>query len=373
MWLCYKDDYIPKSLRRITGWHCAVQICQILQDSHRNFNANRIEPRPFLSYMFMLQNFEKTEPRDSVFAILGLTNIDKFSKPADAALLKVDYTKPLSDVLRDATRYAICQSGGTLNLSMAEPACSDRLQVGEYFPSWVARIDLHRGPGALGMLQHFYQANKGLGSPNFLTDTTYGVDVLLTEGIVVDQVIYATPVFPGRLFTVEDFYKGLRRAKTMVVKHRGPAYQENLVQGFAPMAFAVTAGQTKRLTRAQPEYMVELSNFLAQLDTAEDTTDTFPPREKEALQRICESLHLHVTFLRQVFATSEGSMGLGPTSMQANDLVVVLRGGIRPFILRKIGEFYQHIGSAYVHGIMDGEAVESSKAKNEPEMLFPIR
>jgi hypothetical protein len=323
--------------------------------------------------MYMLQKFEKTEPRDSVFAILGLTDIDKFSIPADAALLKVDYTKPLSDVLRDATRYAICQSGGKLDLDMAEPPCFDHLQVHEHFPSWAARIDLHRGPRDLGLLPHFYQADKGLGRANFLTGTTHGEDVLLTEGIVVDQVMNAIPVYAERRFTVGRFYAGLKRAKAMVVRHRGPAYQENLAQDFAPMAFAVTAGQTKHFARAQPEHLVELSNFLARLDTTKDTTDTFPSGDKKALQRIDESLYFRHGFLRQIFATSEGSIGLGPTSMQANDLVVVLRGGIRPFILRKIGEFYQHIGSAYVHGIMDGEAVEASKAKNEPEMLFPIR
>jgi hypothetical protein len=359
------------SLYRVPGWHCTLQISNILQDSPRNLNANRREPRPFLFWMYMLQRFEKTEPRDSVFAILGLMNMGKFSIHADAALLKVDYAKPLPDVLRDATRYAICQSGGILDLNMAEPPYFDQLQMDENFPSWAVRIDLHRGPRDFDVLPTFYQANKGLGSADFLTDTTYGVDVLLTEG-VVDQVMHATPVCPESQFTVENLYEGLKRAKAIVVKYGGPAYQQNLVQDFAPMAFAVTAGQTQHLTRAQPEHMVELSNFLARLDAAEDTTDTFSSR-KEALQRIDESLFFGHGFLRQIFATSEGSMGLGPTLMQANDLVVVLRGGTCPFILRKIGEFYQLIGSAYVHGIMDGDAVEASKAKNEPEMLFPIR
>jgi hypothetical protein len=360
------------SLYRVPGWHCTLQISDILQDSPRNLNANRREPRPFLIWMYMLQRFEKTEPRDSVFAILGLMNMGKFSIHADAALLKVDYAKPLPDVLRDATRYAICQSGGILDLNMAEPPYFDQLQMDENFPSWAVRIDLHRRPRDFDVLPTFYQANKGLGSANLLTDTTYGVDVLLTEGIVVDQVMHATPVCPESQFTVENLYEGLKRAKAIVVTHGGPAYQQNLVQDFAPMAFAVTAGQTQHLRRAQPEHMVELSNFLAHLDAAEDTTDTFSSR-KEALQRIDESLFFGHGFLRQIFATSEGSMGLGPTLMQANDLVVVLRGGTCPFILRKIGEFYQLIGSAYVHGIMDGEAVEASKAKNEPEMLFPIR
>jgi hypothetical protein len=327
---------IPTRLRRVPGLHCAMQMYNMLQYSPRTFNANRKEPKPLFFWMAALQMFQKTEPRDSTFAVLGLININKFSIYADVALLEVDYTKPLPDVLRDATRYAVCQSGDLLALDIAEP-CSDRLEVNEDFPSWAARTDLYRGPSDVKLLPGYYEADKGLGRANFLANMTHGVDVLLTEGIVVDQVIRATPLYPARKFSLKYFRAGLRRAKAMVVCNNGPKCQESLVQDLTTIAFVVTAGATQHFRRAQPEHMVELSNYLFHLDTAEGTTNTLQSSEKEAIHHIHESLYLRFSFPRQFFMTSEGNMGLGPTSMQANDLVVVLRGGKRPFILRKKG------------------------------------
>jgi len=70
--------------------------------------------------------------------------------------------------------------------------------------------------------------------------------------------------------------------------------------------------------------------------------------------------------------TEGGRMGLGPRSMQAGDLVVVLRGGVLPLILRDTGAGYWFIGPAYVYGIMDGEAVQGWQARGEPGQVFPI-
>jgi hypothetical protein len=349
-----------------------MQMFIMLQERLRKSTGNREASKQLFFWMCRLQSFQKTEPRDSVFSILGLMNMDKFSLYADAALLEVDYTKPLPDVLRDATRYAMCQRRDMIALDIAEP-CSDQAVVNEEFPSWAARIDLHRWPTHARVLPDFYQADKGLGNASFLADATYGADVLLTEGFVVDQVVRATPLYPSGKFSLKYFHAGLRRAKAMAVCNCGPTCQEVVVQDLTTIAFVVTAGATQHVRRAQPEDMVELSNYLVHLDIAEGTTKTLQSSEKEAIHHIHESLYLRYSFPRQFFMTSEGKMGLGPTSMQAHDLVVVLRGGIRPFILRKKGEFYQLIGSAYVHGIMDGEAVETWKAKNELEVMFKIR
>jgi hypothetical protein len=42
-------------------------------------------------------------------------------------------------------------------------------------------------------------------------------------------------------------------------------------------------------------------------------------------------------------------------------VICILYGCVKPFILRKIGDGYELIGDAYVHGIMDGEFLETSR------------
>lgn len=90
---------------------------------------------------------------------------------------------------------------------------------------------------------------------------------------------------------------------------------------------------------------------------------------------------------RRLFVTEQKQfLGLGPMSMEVGDEVWVLKGSKVPFLLRKIGEeeeedddepavtnggkgkgkpkrhrtYYKYIGDLYVHGIMDGEAVEAA-------------
>jgi hypothetical protein len=68
------------------------------------------------------------------------------------------------------------------------------------------------------------------------------------------------------------------------------------------------------------------------------------------------------------FITTEGYIGIGSPDMVRGDEVWVLFGGKVPFILRSTGNAgnrqckrsinYTLVGNAYVHGIMDGEAVE---------------
>jgi hypothetical protein len=49
--------------------------------------------------------------------------------------------------------------------------------------------------------------------------------------------------------------------------------------------------------------------------------------------------------------------------LRAGDVVCVLLGGNMPFILRPGAEVgtYGYVGQAYVHGFMDGEALQQGK------------
>ncbi|KAK4541394.1 hypothetical protein LTR36_007995 [Oleoguttula mirabilis] len=61
----------------------------------------------------------------------------------------------------------------------------------------------------------------------------------------------------------------------------------------------------------------------------------------------------------RMFVTDNGYLGTGPEGMYVGDVVCVLYRGNVPFILRETGSrgHYILIGEAYVHGIMQGEAM----------------
>ena len=91
-----------------------------------------------------------------------------------------------------------------------------------------------------------------------------------------------------------------------------------------------------------------------------------PHREERAAALDNASLLMRRHVNRTFFVTEKGYMGLSHLGTMAGDSVHVLFGSRVPFILRKVeppkqsGGCYYFVGAAYVHGIMDGEAVSES-------------
>ena len=79
---------------------------------------------------------------------------------------------------------------------------------------------------------------------------------------------------------------------------------------------------------------------------------------------------------RRLFRTDNGLLGLGPRSLQTGDHVFVLLGARVPFVLRPIQlvggsrNRYEMVGEAYIHGIMQGEALDRGElSKMEIEIV----
>lgn len=71
---------------------------------------------------------------------------------------------------------------------------------------------------------------------------------------------------------------------------------------------------------------------------------------------------------RSFLVTEKRYLALGRNNARPGDIVVLLRGGNVPFILRPICNGYYHfIGEAYVHGIMDGSFVQNARRKEVKE------
>ena len=57
-------------------------------------------------------------------------------------------------------------------------------------------------------------------------------------------------------------------------------------------------------------------------------------------------------FNQSFFVLSDGLIGMGPMVMEADDMVVILRGGPVPYVLRPFGDEYMFVGEYYVYGAM---------------------
>ena len=74
---------------------------------------------------------------------------------------------------------------------------------------------------------------------------------------------------------------------------------------------------------------------------------------------------------RRLFRTSGNYLGIGPQSLQKDDQVWVIAGSTVPMILRKSESGrWRLVGEAYVHGIMNGEAVRMKRANGDGQMIL---
>ncbi|CAN9387865.1 unnamed protein product [Alternaria alternata] len=325
--------------------------------------------RCLASMLDTAHRFEKTEIRDSIYAILGLIDQDE-ALGDDVALLEVDYTKSIPDVLRDATRYALSERNDLEILHRIHHRV-DMLAESSTFPTWTFRADLLLQPQDAYVLPILYCPNKGLEAPSMLSDIHLNENVLLLQGIAADQVVKTTVTYDNDL----DYYQWLISAKDMVKCHGNIAMQENID---LDMTYTLVVGQTRSGEKAQPDDLQELAEYIKGLANREDGVDSDgvnirPHFDEEKLARLLRYQKMIYCRDRRFFITAAGRLGLGPRCMQPEDIVVILRGGDMPFILREKADGYWFIGAAYVHGIMHGEAVESDRSRGGSEVVFHVR
>jgi hypothetical protein len=64
-------------------------------------------------------------------------------------------------------------------------------------------------------------------------------------------------------------------------------------------------------------------------------------------------------------------MGLVSESAEPNDKIYVLAGGQVLYVLRQEGDCFRFMGECYIHGLMDGEALE--KLKSGTAQVYTVR
>jgi hypothetical protein len=76
---------------------------------------------------------------------------------------------------------------------------------------------------------------------------------------------------------------------------------------------------------------------------------------------------------RKFATTSKGYYVLGPKIMMRGDIICVLFGGKTPFCLRQQDDHYLLVGECYVHGLMNGEAMDMMDRGEVRKKMFKIR
>ena len=170
----------------------------------------------YFEEVFMLCSmFETTDPRDEIYATLGLLDTRRLSR-ASLDLLRPDYTLALRDVYVRATVAAVYSRGALHHLAYAQRSDPveryadpvERERDSCDVPSWVPRYDLRtleapvipwRDRGSDGKTPAVYDFDTKI------------LDVLKINGVIFSEVTCVRPAIPFLGSSVRDIHNGLEK------------------------------------------------------------------------------------------------------------------------------------------------------------------
>ncbi|KAE9372770.1 hypothetical protein N431DRAFT_439800 [Stipitochalara longipes BDJ] len=317
---------------------------------------------PLIHLMRTFRFFSSTDPRDKVFALLGI------SRDAEVLGLRADYNKTCDQVYADAARRLI-HAGYLDILGLVQyPKSVPGLQ------SWVP--DLSRIHYRASLQQRSLERKGPPGStrlePKFFASATKEKIVLRRENTMApDMPLSLHGVRVGKIEEVGLHWENeegvgrwlheLQRLSQLNGFRNDDS--EAVKQPVYAVWRAAVADQEIRQGVTKPRLADEkiVTAYEAFKETDLNNVDE-KALEDIGLSYYCEWLQT-VSKGRRPLLGEGGYLGIGPSETEPGDFVFVLLGSDVPFIMRResnTSEKMQVIGEAYLHGIMDGEVMENN-------------
>ena len=299
----------------------------------------------------LLWNTKCSDPRDRIYAVLGITT--------DPMALQIhpDYSQDVSELMCIFTALCIQahQNLGILGLCTDFPEhipswtlCPDsEILLETSMPSFAACTNDYRSPA-------IYFAAKNSPPPTFCRSSdSRGAKILQLSGFVTDKVkITSSEALP--LATHPTFGSVISRWKDMA----NTAGHDNLV--FWLTLLMVWRGSETTLSLEEWQALVtSYQNWIA------SESQDWPSIEFKSQLKECHR--------RLIFITEQGRFGVGGPQIRAGDEVCILFGNGFPFILRKADdEYHRLVADCYIHSINNGEAMDDLKAGKYQEQVFSL-
>ena len=321
----------------------------------------------FIHARILLDFHETSDPRDHVYGLLGLFDLDIVPDYGENMRVADVYLEVAQHCLgtRDA-QDILCLAGTRHNCN--GPDCLTHVDLPSWVPDWrvsiPARLRLHRYPQS-----HAYPSNGGfqmrvidhkwLRGSAIVWDTVKRIEYKtgwdLKEWDLVEDIDIEKPgdrVYPS----------GTPRFKAMVILWLGGydgsktsmcdlQIDSELFRSYETIFYAMIA---KPWANKHGRHEVpKLRDFVF----GRNGLKAVPNGHRESY--IARSRQLRYDM--RCFHTERKYIGLGPLATEAGDIVCVLEGHKAPVLLRRRGSHYTFVGDCDVVGIMNGEVLEAVK------------
>lgn len=395
-------------------WRRALFVTRINAIGGKDFvSRSDRAPQDLQALFYLTRSVRATDPRDRIFALLGLAQETNSSDQWPVELIP-DYGKPVSELYVEVARYCLRRSGSLSILQyFHENTGYEQETHGKQWPSWVPRWDNSvearisigtssrlRIPGGWRKLKEpIFNASNG--HPIVIDDKT-PPSTLRLLGVSISSATNCLPiVLSDEVF--EDANRALvstEHLPRLLLEMLGTCGQclPKLSTSELHTAFLMTttasAAEDWSETSHEP-----LQHFRAFLRMA--LARPYKPRDAQPCVQTALRATLNISTLmplvtlhldcpkgpdplhytkklvrmasRRLFITKRGQLGLGPPSMAPGDQVVVLFGGELPFVIRPLENGTWHfIGECYIYGIMRGEALQGDGADERNHEWFEL-
>ncbi|KAI9857129.1 MAG: hypothetical protein M1813_008620 [Trichoglossum hirsutum] len=367
-------------------------------------------PAELIDLLTLLRLFQTTDPRDKVYAALGFSS--------DANLVPIDYSSPADEVFISMTKNWIQRENNLHILDLCYPSSIEGL------PSWVVdwindgyslrdpgytlrnplykskwRTDMSGGKGEnvysaggdLPLVYRFEDDSKVLVLQGFPFDViTHTGRIIAPYEVNVPSLVdeQSAQQYAKHVFNLEEESKTRGSAITECSWLKSWLENINDSQACPMLSFngvALESGELEDLALYRITYKLTgdpirfafFRTVTADIDHNDDTTfggrvrmdsETGLPRWRNFTTSVTA-----MNIGRVVFASSSGYLGLAPESSQEGDLLCVIPGNETPLLLRPGSNGRMaFVGECYVHGIMDGVAIDMFSKEIDGERVLPV-
>ncbi|KAL4821935.1 heterokaryon incompatibility protein-domain-containing protein [Aspergillus spinulosporus] len=327
--------------------------------------------QPLRKLLWISRTSQSTDPRDRVFALLGLMHV---AGDADVTEILADYSKPTWAVYADAMEHIFSSGQGPYCLSYLflpgvdsvspwTPTVTSSDEEQAYLPSWVPDFSRQTSDSATKPSGIPFQPPANRGASGASADCHNGQRVsdrmLKVEGLWIDTIQETIPFGTS----TDEILANLPRIQAMAMQAK-----ELLCRFEQPVAALI-----EQFKRKEPLWRTLISNkkYMSGYDEAPFAYEDMylrlmeGPRVTEDEQTEYEKCLVEGLGQKAFFTTTCGLVGTCVPDSRAGDIAVVLFGSPVPFILRQLpagsndqSKIYALIGASYVSGIMDGEMVD---------------
>jgi hypothetical protein len=345
-------------------WYMNV-VQLILNQAHISRVAQNQQTTNLLLWLTTLRYANATDPRDKVYAVLGLAesfNQNVNSRIYDSDSLIVDYRRPIGEIYASLVRSLVTS---TKRLDVLLACCSRRHVTQTWVPDWSLPTD---SPGFRSLLcgsSDNILNKKGFnssGTTNAIASFSSDLSTMTVRGIIWDTVEICSPCIGRDTFAAQESLEFIKPYWDAMVRNTTYSSERGVLKRMWQTFLISPDADADELLSESDFISLGLNTLLPIPFTSAKRMNLTTP---SLLLSSVNTRILSSTWWHRLFITKR-KRNIGKDfsrELRTGDLICVLFGCHVPVALRKVGVQYEFVRSVYLDGVMFGEAIDALRRR----------